>query len=243
MGQSPYYTEDHSLLQKNSEELKESKDLPIKKFSRLIAFKKSQRHHIISRSLYIFLLLLLFVFLITFIRPDSFNWGYSSYHSFLDFLGYTSSKALLSQGTHELRLKHIFHRGGDKFPDLFRRLDFSEEDSEKEELALRISNTPGPHQFRFRVNAATKSIPLNPLHDPSSLYSGSQKNPLHETAKKSAEKYQKLKGIPTTLRLAKVPDPTHNETVYNLGLMTYNAYLDPTKDTWKDIPGWNMVKE
>ena len=40
-----------------------------------------------------------------------------------------------------------------------------------------------------------------------------------------------------------MPDPTNPDTVLTLAQMTYNAYFEPLRDDWRDVPGWNVSTE
>lgn len=44
------------------------------------------------------------------------------------------------------------------------------------------------------------------------------------------------------LKELRTPDPKDPKTVLALGKMTFNAYIEPTDKSWKQIPGWDVVR-
>jgi hypothetical protein len=44
-----------------------------------------------------------------------------------------------------------------------------------------------------------------------------------------------------SLKEIRTPDPKDPGTVLALGKMTFNAYIEPTDKSWKQIPGWDVV--
>jgi hypothetical protein len=45
------------------------------------------------------------------------------------------------------------------------------------------------------------------------------------------------------LKELRTPDPKDPKTVLALGKMTFNAYIEPTDKSWKQIPGWEVVNK
>lgn len=96
---------------------------------------------------------------------------------------------------------------------------------------LKTVNLKLSHVFHrsFDTFKHTSTENINPLHTQSSLLL-----PFAVPYKETITSLQ-------TNKYSKYPDPTDPQTVLTLSLMTLNAYFEPEKESWVDIPGWNTT--
>ncbi|CAG8549591.1 19159_t:CDS:2 [Gigaspora margarita] len=121
-----------------------------------------------------------------------------------------------SQGAKTVTLKHVFHHGGSRFPNLLRRKDFNKDSLRTQEL---LSGMTFTHTVK-----ATNGTNVKP----------SNKHTVEEFQEKSKNDQISLI-MDWKEEHELLPDVSDRETVISLAKMTYNAYTEITDGDWYDL--------
>ncbi|KAJ3083482.1 putative lipase atg15 [Quaeritorhiza haematococci] len=155
-----------------------------------------------------------------------------------------------------LRLRHIFHKGGREHPGVFRRMDFErggagvkgvgggagleglEFQIDHDEGVVPVWNGPrAQRQGKEEEGVGEYSTTPGDAHPPLLFQTGGE---VGEDAIFSQDKVVEGEGgVHAWSKRMRVPNATDPKTVLALAQMTYNAYVEPEKKEWIDIPGWN----
>lgn len=137
-------------------------------------------------------------------------------------------------GEHDFTLRHIFHRGTYRYPNLHQRLDIRSDDVAASELnGVKRDEFHGIGPFRTRSNPITiQRLAKRRIEDVQLLLSAARMNGRPPALPVSAWVTEKVPA----------PDITDRETVINLALMAANAYDEiPYIGEWENVTqGFNL---
>ncbi|KAI8816082.1 Alpha/Beta hydrolase protein [Fimicolochytrium jonesii] len=147
-----------------------------------------------------------------------------------------SAKPLPGGDDIQLRLAHIFHRGGSKEdPRVFRRLDISTEDDLVAHTALTGQS------FVHTVSSVNVRKPTSASWQQQQR--SSPKKPMKDWLSSQNDRDDNLWLTPTgTDEYITVPNYTDPLTVLNFALMTSNTYLPLNSSRWLDMGEWNVTE-
>ncbi|KAF9577578.1 putative lipase atg15, partial [Lunasporangiospora selenospora] len=122
-----------------------------------------------------------------------------------------------------LTLRHMLHRGGVRYPGLFRRKDISKRDVQLSELSSGQSLS-----HRLKVRATTSIKPRDQSFRSQGFRSAVQKD-------------QSIGPESWSRQVVPAPDMSDKETIVQLGKMNYNSYTEVESPGWYDLEGhWKV---
>ncbi|KAI1319211.1 putative lipase atg15 [Mortierella claussenii] len=129
-----------------------------------------------------------------------------------------------------LTLRHILHHGGQQYPTLFRRLDFSPADVLLNELLTGESLT---HQVKVKTTTTVKPR--------GAQFKSFRSKGFRALGTGLGLQEQSYAPSTWTRELVDAPDMTDKETVIQLSKMNYNSYTEVASPGWYDLEGnWGV---
>jgi hypothetical protein len=138
---------------------------------------------------------------------------------------YGSPVTILTEGQElpdeTFSLRHLLHRGGSRYPDLFRRMDLEASDIQRSEL---LSGQSLVHQVKVKGTTTLKP-------------------------RDQSYRNQGFRSFDTSIgpeswtkEVVPAPDVTDKESVLQLSKMNYNSYTEVASPGWYDLEGnWSVV--
>ncbi|KAF9415674.1 putative lipase atg15 [Podila epigama] len=134
-------------------------------------------------------------------------------------------------------LRHVLHHGGNRYPDLYRRLDVSPVDLLLTELITGESST-----HRIKVKTTTTLKP----RDPDIVSKGSGSSSAQSKLKRQGFRAWTTEDTSIgpeswTKEVVDAPDITDKDTIVQLSKINYNSYTEVASPGWYDLEGnWGV---